>query len=205
MDRHDPRLIEYLLGTASPDDQAAVEAALADPLVSAELKALRELLGAVGTQGAPAPAPASLRDRVVASIASSELAGYTRRAAAFLDLEPGQTRELLASLGMPDQADWEPTGFAGIRTFELPSGPRLASAERCVAIHMMAGSQFPEHQHGGDEWGLVLQGQLLQNDGKRFGPGDLVHQAKGSSHAFVATDDIDVLQLVVLHGAIQFV
>lgn len=210
MDRQDPRLIEYLLGTASKADRAAVEAASADPEIAAELQALREVLGLVGAQGAQGAqgarvkATESLRDRIVRSVVSEDLAGFVDRAAVFLDIDPLSARAVLAQLAISDSSAWVPSGIAGIRIFELTGGPRLSDAERCVALHMEPGSHFPEHHHQGDEWGLVLRGQLLQNDGRRFGPGDLVHQAEGSSHAFGATRDSEVIQLVVLRGGIEF-
>ena len=204
MDRQDPRLIEYLLGTASKEDRAAVEAASADQEIAAELQALREVLGLVGAQGARVKATESLRDRIVGSVVSEDLTGFADRAAVFLDIDPSSARAVLAQLAVSDSSAWVPSGIAGVRISELTGGPRLSDAERCVALHMEPGSHFPEHHHQGDEWGLVLRGQLLQNDGRRFGPGDLVHQAEGSSHAFGATPDSEVIQLVVLHGGIEF-
>jgi anti-sigma-K factor RskA len=68
----DPRdlLLARALGTATPEEDALLDAALArDPALAAELAAVRETLGLLDAAVAPVAPPADLADRVLARVA----------------------------------------------------------------------------------------------------------------------------------------
>ncbi len=69
----DPRdlLLARALGTATPEEDALLDAALArDPALAAELAAVRETLDLLDAAVAPEPAPTDLADRVLARVSS---------------------------------------------------------------------------------------------------------------------------------------
>lgn len=206
MNLDDPRLVEYVLGTIEPVDRAAVEAAMqADRSIQRRLTELREICGSpLLDVDAPKP-PAAIRHQIMDSVRSDfPLLGYVRRAAAFLDVTDDAAEALLRRLTSLTPDEWNPTGFQGVSRLPIDAGPARGTDCQCVALRMQAGASFPHHGHTGDEWGLVLEGQLRQHDGACFGPGDIVHQPSGSTHAFSATPEHDVLQLVVLNGDLEF-
>ena len=48
---------------------------------------------------------------------------------------------------------------------------------------MAPGTTTTPHEHNCDEQFLVLEGELVDHDGARYGPGDLVLLRKGSRHS----------------------
>lgn len=49
-------------------------------------------------------------------------------------------------------------------------------------IRMEPGSQTVHHTHEQNEDFLILEGDLIEPDGQRLGPGDFVHYKSGSRH-----------------------
>ena len=47
---------------------------------------------------------------------------------------------------------------------------------------MAPGHTTTAHKHAGDEEFLVLEGELVDHDGHRYGPGDLVWLEAGTTH-----------------------
>ena len=50
------------------------------------------------------------------------------------------------------------------------------------AYRMAPGDVTVPHRHDGDEESLVIEGDLIDNDGFRYGPGDLVWLSSGTEH-----------------------
>ena len=53
---------------------------------------------------------------------------------------------------------------------------------------MEAGHTTTAHEHIGDEEFLVLEGELVDHDGYRYGPGDLVWLRSGTKHHSYSPD-----------------
>ena len=53
---------------------------------------------------------------------------------------------------------------------------------------MSPGSHSTPHQHGGCEEFVVVQGDLMDNDGTEYGPGDVVWLAPGTEHTSTTTN-----------------
>jgi putative transcriptional regulator len=82
-------------------------------------------------------------------------------------------------------------------------GARVASAD-CGVVRIEPGVRFVEHTHEGDEWSLVLAGSAEEEGtGAAWLPGDLVHRAAGSRHAFRVTSAEPLVFAVVLEGAVR--
>ena len=66
----------------------------------------------------------------------------------------------------------------------LPLSGELLNGEfECFLLRMDAGAVSRPHEHGGYEEFLVLQGELVDNDGRSFRAGDFVSFAPGSKHS----------------------
>ncbi len=66
-----------------------------------------------------------------------------------------------------------------------------------------AGGRIPEHQHGGSEMTLVLQGGFSDGAGS-YHPGDFVYRSAEDTHAPVALDGEDCICLAVLDAPLKF-
>lgn len=54
--------------------------------------------------------------------------------------------------------------------------------EGAYVIRMAPGAETIAHTHTRNEDYLILEGDLIEPDGTRYGPGDFVHYAPGSHH-----------------------
>lgn len=193
----DARLVEYVLGTLTAAERAALALELG-PRLEAELTATREALAALSFTLAPRRPPASLRERLLASARGpARFAPFIDRVARFIDVAAERARELLASL--EDPATWLPSPGPNIHLVHLQGGPACAAAD-VGFVRVAAGTTFPLHRHLGDEHVLVLQGTYVDSDGSDYRPGDLAFKPEGSSHEFTAGPDQDLIYVTVFHG-----
>src|SRR5262245_51956600 len=142
-----------------------------------------------------APAP-ELRTRLLDQLTSKgRFARFAERTAQLLDISLERAHALLDRLD--DLTLFEPA-FPGASFFWCEGGPAVANAVRGF-VRVQAGTNFPEHEHIGDELVLVLQGTF--HDTTRdctHGVGDEVLMPAGTSHAYtVPADGPDLLKLSV--------
>jgi anti-sigma factor ChrR (cupin superfamily) len=64
----------------------------------------------------------------------------------------------------------------------LPISYDAASGQGCYAMRMQPGAVTIAHDHRFMEEFLVLEGDLIDSDGTRFGPGDFVSYEAGTHH-----------------------
>lgn len=77
-------------------------------------------------------------------------------------------------------AEWVPSPSSGVERIMLDRlGGEVARATSIVRFR--AGSEFPEHSHGGGEEFLVLEGTFSDEFGD-FGPGSYLRNPVGTSH-----------------------
>jgi len=183
----DPRLIEYALGTAAPDERRTLERELkSDTALRAELEDLMRLFHALDDAQPRPPMRPATRDRLLQAVTSGEsFEGFVDRFAELFDLGANRARVLLARVDKQSSPHWEPSGIPGVRLLHFPGGPRAADAD-CGIVHLEAGTVFPAHRHGAEEWALMLRGEILEDSGARFLPGDMVLKEAGSTHSFRA-------------------
>ena len=65
-------------------------------------------------------------------------------------------------------------------------------------VRLDPGSKSLPHEHTGGEDSFILEGELVDGDGQRFGPGDIVSYRAGSRHASQSPRGCTIL--VFLHG-----
>jgi quercetin dioxygenase-like cupin family protein len=148
------------------------------------------------------PRPA-LRSAVLGSAApGTRLVGFTDRLAALFDVPGTRAAELIREAGGL-AAGWEAFPVAGVHLFHLTGGTRVAGAD-CGLVRLEPGVRFPSHRHAGDEWSLILAGEAEEEGtGARWLPGDLLHRAPGTVHAYRVVGRAPLVFAVVLHGGIQ--
>lgn len=64
----------------------------------------------------------------------------------------------------------------------LPISYDLETGQGCYGMRMEPGAVTIAHDHDGMEEFLVLEGDLVDSDGKVFGPGDFVSYEAGTHH-----------------------
>jgi anti-sigma factor ChrR (cupin superfamily) len=57
-----------------------------------------------------------------------------------------------------------------------------ATGQGCYAMRMQPGAVTISHEHAGMEEFLILEGDLIDDDGTVFGPGDFVSYEPGTTH-----------------------
>jgi quercetin dioxygenase-like cupin family protein len=92
-----------------------------------------------------------------------------------------------------DARAWTKSLIPGTKLLHLVGGPRVAAADNGL-VRLQAGARFPTHRHLGTERVLVLEGGYRdEQSGRVYGPGDLHEMPEGSSHAYSALPDHDLL------------
>ena len=87
--------------------------------------------------------------------------------------------------------------IAGMSWLAL-SGELLNGEFECFILRMDAGAQSKPHQHMGFEEFLVMEGELIDCDGKTYRRGDFVRLLPGSKHSSHTPDGCTLL--VILRG-----
>lgn len=178
-DRRDMRdlLPLHALGALDADEAKLVEKAVAaDPALAAELEELRDAASLIA---APVTPPPSVKLRLMASIGAGRFEKFSERCAKLFDVTVEKAREFLGLIDRP--ASWDERG-AGIGLVHFDGGPACAAAD-CGFVRIDPGCMFPWHKHLGEETSVILVGTLLDNAGRRFGPGDEYIASETSEHA----------------------
>jgi hypothetical protein len=166
----------HALGMLDPDEAALVDQAVAaDPALAGELAAYRDAAPLIATPVAP---PASVKQRLMASVGGGRLEPFAERCAKLFDVAVDRAREFLGLIDRP--ASWDERG-AGIGLVHFDGGPACAAAD-CGFVRIDPGCMFPWHKHLGEETAIILAGTLLDNTGRLLRAGDELVQAEGSEH-----------------------
>jgi hypothetical protein len=148
----------------------------------------------------PSPPPPGLRERI---LASADLAApYRPHLPAFagcFDLSDAQVLRLLERMG--DPAEWTPGLGATIAFLHFEAGPRCdfgGALAHCGVARMRDGARIPRHVHKGREVNFVLRGELVDGEGRRVGPGQVLDSAPGSRHSLAIRGEPEALLAVML-------
>lgn len=138
----------------------------------------------------------ALRNRLMASIDETHrFIAFEDRFAELADL-PGSVASVL--LGRIDDAmHWTKLDAPGVELFHFDGGPRVRDAITGF-VRMKVGASFPKHEHMGEEYVLILQGALRDDDGEVYGPGDEIEMDAHSTHSFSAVGDIPLLFVAIV-------
>jgi len=120
--------------------------------------------------------------------------------ASLLDVDGEQAARFLLNI---DQADaWSPGPVPGVDIFHVEGGPLVTDAVTGF-VRLSAGTTFPEHEHLGDETVLVLQGGLIDSNGRQVTAGEAAPMSAGSKHAFRAAGSVPLIYLAVIQRGVR--
>lgn len=77
---------------------------------------------------------------------------------------------------------YDPEGVSERGTSVLKLNPDMPRDVGFYIYRMEPGAQSTPHRHGGAEEFLMLEGELIDNDGTVYKPGDVVWLAGGTEH-----------------------
>jgi anti-sigma factor ChrR (cupin superfamily) len=96
--------------------------------------------------------------------------------------EPAGQRRVVRTAATPFQA-YDMEGPVQPELAWLPVSYDPATGEGTYVMRMQPGAVTIEHEHAGMEEFLVLEGELVDDDGIVFGPGDFVSYRPGTRHS----------------------
>lgn len=143
----------------------------------------------------------ALRSRLLTDIASiTPYSLYHDDMARLLQASKGAVN---AEMGlMPHPASWVDGPIPDCRL--LPWTAESDKEDSIMALVLMeSGSHFPMHEHIGDETVLIVQGSLLNDDGKLYRPGEQLHMVAGTSHEFNVPEGLDLIYLAISEKGVR--
>jgi hypothetical protein len=196
------RLWAHLLGELDAEATARLQAELAGSAALREtLESLRGLAELMPAAAPPLPAPASVRDRLLAATASGaeRWAPFVAELSRAFQLGRDAMRAVLERAQR--LSEWEPGPIPGSDLFHFDGGPALAGVD-CGLVRYPAGFEHPLHVHDGDELTFVLSGGLTDSSGRVLGPGDALQMPAGSQHAYRVHDGAPLVFAIRLEEGI---
>ena len=141
-----------------------------------------------------------LRERLLAGAGGRDrFLPFLDRAMALFDLPEPETEAHLHSVD--DDAAWDDM-LPGVRFRDFDGGPGLGEAHVGL-VRLQPGEAFPHHGHVGEERTLVLQGELVDDQGRHYRAGDLIVSADGSSHEVRAVGDREAIYASVVTAIVM--
>lgn len=88
----------------------------------------------------------------------------------------------IANIRTAEFAPWDPEGKQERGTSILQLNPAQPKGVGFYIYRMEPGARSAPHRHGGAEEFLMIEGELVDNDGTVYRPGDVVWLAPGTEH-----------------------
>jgi quercetin dioxygenase-like cupin family protein len=143
----------------------------------------------------PLTSPGSLRDRLLGGAGGrNRFLPFLDRAMTLFDLPEAESEGHLHSIDDPDA--WEDM-LPGVRFRDFDGGPGLGEAHVGI-VRLAPGEAFPRHTHVGEERSLLLQGELVDDQGRHYRAGDSIVSADGTSHELRAVGDQEAIYASVV-------
>jgi quercetin dioxygenase-like cupin family protein len=102
-----------------------------------------------------------------------------------------------------NEREWVAAPLPGVSLLHLQGGPRVARADNGL-VRLAPGARFPSHRHLGRERVLVLSGGYTDEpSGRVYTAGDWHELGEGSSHAYTALPERELLFAVSLEGGVD--
>jgi putative transcriptional regulator len=210
----DDLIPELVLGTLEDPVRTSVEQHVRRcERCAAEAAVAEEALSLLALALPPQHPHPALRTRVLASIVEEQqaldaqrdsrnrLAPFIERLSNFFDIGVERARALVELA--TDPSAWTRGPGSGVSLLHVEAGPRFAHADAGL-IRMAPGARFPRHRHLGHEYGLILEGGLLDESGAIVRAGETHDLPAGTSHYLTALPDGCLFAAVVEQG-IEFI
>ena len=88
----------------------------------------------------------------------------------------------IANIHSADFTPWDPEGLRERGTSILQLNPTQSKGVGFYIYRMEPGARSAPHRHRGAEEFLIIEGELIDNDGTVYRPGDVVWLAPGTEH-----------------------
>lgn len=180
----------YALGVLEGDELTDIEGAIErDPVLAAELATYQRTTDALAIASPPVAPPPDIKQRLLASAGAGRHESFSTRLARLYDVTLDRARELLGLIERP--ASWIQQVVPGIKFVDFEGGPAAAAAD-CGFVRLAPKAMFPPHTHVGEEYVIVLSGQIRDLVNNRIiGPGEDYIQGAGTSHYLECVSDED--------------
>jgi len=207
MSDQDNKMIEYALNILDKESSKILEDELkSSHSDNAELRDIEQALTLLSKAEQPIFPTKNLRMRVMHSIQrETKFTGFVQRLCDFYDLEQETIEKHIAKLNNVLTELWQVNAFPGAHLLHFDGGPRIAKTADCGLVYVEPKHVIAPHRHLGDEWSLVLQGQMLEIDGPVYQEGDLIHRPAGSVHSIKSIGDEPLIFAAILFEGLEFI
>jgi hypothetical protein len=156
----------YALDLLDESECRVLEEAIAQfPELQPQLAKFQETVSAIPYSAPPVPVAVDLKARLFERIASQAL-------------EPNSA-SVEALREQATKISWEPFSIPGMAIAKLYVNDE--KREMACFVRAVAGVQFPNHRHAGNEEIIVLEGDLVIDE-KTYGSGDYIPSISGTVH-----------------------
>ncbi len=129
----------------------------------------------------PETPPPEVRSRLLRSVHGAQrYLPFVGRLSRLFDVEVPRMRQLL--IDAADPQSFSHAIVPGIRIIHFATGPAVVGRHAGLA-RVRQGFEFPTHRHLVEEVTVVLEGMLVEDDGRVHAAGDVLVRAPGSRHA----------------------
>lgn len=143
----------------------------------------------------PLTVPTSLRDRLLGHAGGrNRFVPFLERMMSICDLPEADAEGHLHSVD--DDGAWDDM-LPGVRFRDFEVGPALGDAHGGL-VRLQPGETFPRHTHVGEEVMLMLQGEVVDDEGRAYRAGDRLVCADGTSHELRAVGEQEVIYAAVV-------
>lgn len=206
MSDDDDKLAEYALKTLDDETARALAAEIANSAQQqAALREIEDALTLLAEAEQPIAPSAQLRARVLNAVRQeTRFSGFIERLCDFFDLPRETVASQLSLLNQVHAKPWQMNAFPGTHLLHFDGGARIAANADCGLVYVEPGNRIAAHRHLGDEWSLVLQGELRETGSAIYYPGDRLHRRAGSVHAIESVGSDALIFAAVLIEGLEF-
>lgn len=203
---NESKLLEYLMGSITPEDDVELQEMLQNNGIDAKLATFSNQLENMALAVPEVQPSKQLKESIFAHIeqsGSQKFVGLTQRIAQFFKLPIQQIEEILETTKDVTLPVWEKAKIEGAYLHHFQAGGDFADAH-CGLIYLKPSTKITEHEHLGKEYMLIIQGEVTTSDGKTHQVGEVAVSPKGSSHTLVSGPDCDCIFAVIAIGGVEF-
>lgn len=204
MNQDHEQMLDYLFGSLPSKEVDELE----DQWHTANManRAILEVVDELANAVVPMEPNPEVKKQLLESIQPhARFKGFIARLCQLFDLPSASIEMLLQLAREAPKGPWETMqDIDGISLLHLKGGPLRANAD-CGLVYIKPGAQFPCHRHLGDEYSLILQGEVLEDNTDVRRAGDQVWRPANSQHTIRAIGSIPVIAAVVLNIGLEFV
>ncbi len=200
------KLIDYLLGQLSPEQDSELAQLLKSKDIDKHLSELSKQLESVALKIDSVVPSNKLKQSLFAHLEKSgaeKFSGFIPRLSRFFNLSTERIKEILDSVKDVNLPLWDKAMIEGAYLHHFKAGGEISEAH-CGLIYLEPGTQITEHEHLGEEKMLVIQGEVTTSDGKTYLPGEVAISDEGTSHTLKAGKDSVCIFAVIANGGVDF-